>query len=208
MDESRRERKKRQTRRLIAETAIRLFAEQGYEQTTVAQIAAGADVATKTFFNHFPGKEAVLFPETGRNGALAVEVITNRKPGETVPEVLSRAYEAMLADFHTNGLGHDDHVPLEVYARLIMTVPALQARALHLAHAEQKEIAAALRAAYPDLLDPISAAAVVGALAGAAQAAALTSLEAGQSEEDFWKALRRGIDIALSGLPGEGRDRG
>ncbi|MFE0019446.1 TetR/AcrR family transcriptional regulator [Amycolatopsis sp. NPDC059021] len=202
MDESRRERKKRQTRRLIADTAIRLFSEQGYEQTTVAQIAAAADVATKTFFNHFPSKEAVLFPDTGRNAAVAVEVIAGRKPGEPVADLLARAYEAMLAGYRAESAGRDDRTLMELYTRLIMTVPALQAKALRLEFAEQRTIAGALREAYPDTLDAISAAAVVGAMAGAVQGAALTSLEAGQSEKDFWKAMRRGIDIGLYGLGG------
>ncbi|MFD9890432.1 TetR/AcrR family transcriptional regulator [Amycolatopsis sp. NPDC059027] len=202
MDESRRERKKRQTRRLIAETAIRLFSEQGYEQTTVAQIATAADVATKTFFNHFPSKEAVLFPDTGRNAAVAVEVIADRKPDEPVADLLARAYEAMLADHRAESAGRDDRELRELYTRLIMTVPALQARALRLEFAEQRTIAAALLRACPDVLDAISAAAVVGAMVGAVQGAALTSLEAGQSEKDFWKAMRRGIDIGLYGLGG------
>ena len=58
--EGRRERKKRQLRAHIYETARQLFLKQGYEATTVAQIAEAADVAPATFFNHFASKSAVL----------------------------------------------------------------------------------------------------------------------------------------------------
>ncbi|GAA5035370.1 TetR/AcrR family transcriptional regulator [Actinopolymorpha pittospori] len=200
MDETRRERKKRQTKELLAETAIRLFGEQGYEQTTVAQIASAADVATKTFFNHFPSKEDVLFADTLRRGRVPLDVIADRQPGETVADLLIRAYEAMLADFRVQGVGRDDPALVETYTHLLMTVPALQAKALHLMFDVQREVATALANACPDELDPISAAAAVGALMGATQGVGLASLELGQSEEEFWVSMRRGIDVAVQGL--------
>ena len=58
--EGRRQRKKRQLRAQIYETARQLFLKHGYEATTVAQIAESADVAPATFFNHFASKSAVL----------------------------------------------------------------------------------------------------------------------------------------------------
>lgn len=57
---SRRERKKRETRRRLMEAALRLFREHGYADTTVEQIAEAADVAKSTFFNYFETKEAIL----------------------------------------------------------------------------------------------------------------------------------------------------
>ena len=58
--EGRRQRKKRQLRAHIYETARQLFLKYGYQATTVAQIAEAADIAPATFFNHFPSKSAVL----------------------------------------------------------------------------------------------------------------------------------------------------
>ncbi|MBX9400314.1 TetR/AcrR family transcriptional regulator [Lysobacter sp. BMK333-48F3] len=58
--EPRRARKRDQTRDRIAETAHRLFERDGYDAITMEQIAAEADVARGTLYNHFPVKEAVL----------------------------------------------------------------------------------------------------------------------------------------------------
>lgn len=57
----RRESKKLATREHLVESAVKLFTERGYQATTVADIAAGAGVAARTFFGYFPTKEAVLF---------------------------------------------------------------------------------------------------------------------------------------------------
>lgn len=62
MDEnlSRRERKKQVTRQRLLAAALRLFQKQGYDATTVEQVAEAADVAKGTFFNYFETKEAIL----------------------------------------------------------------------------------------------------------------------------------------------------
>jgi AcrR family transcriptional regulator len=55
-----RERKKLRTRRLIADAAARLFAERGYEQVTVADVARAAEVSEQTVYNYFQGKEQLV----------------------------------------------------------------------------------------------------------------------------------------------------
>jgi AcrR family transcriptional regulator len=56
-----RERKKRRTRVAILDSAIHLFWQQGYEATTITQIAETADVAPSTVFKYFPTKVAMVF---------------------------------------------------------------------------------------------------------------------------------------------------
>ena len=55
-----RERKKAKTRAAIQTQALRLIAEQGYEATTVEQIAEAAEISPSTFFRYFPTKEDVV----------------------------------------------------------------------------------------------------------------------------------------------------
>ncbi|GAA4203001.1 TetR/AcrR family transcriptional regulator [Actinocatenispora rupis] len=197
MDDSLRERKKRQTRQALAAAALRLFTEQGYERTTVAQIAAAADVSVRTLFNHFPTKDDVLFGNDEHAAEIPVRVIAGRRPRESVSALLVRAYEEMLADNRVNGLGTDTAV-LAGYVRLVTTVPALQARALRSNHQLQRRMAYALVEVAPEL-DLVGAAAMIGAVAGAAQAAAFMSMELGQSDRQFWAALRRGVETAVRG---------
>ncbi|MBX6767891.1 MAG: TetR family transcriptional regulator, partial [Actinomadura rubrobrunea] len=86
-----RERKKRRTRRAIASAALRLFAERGYEETTIADIADAADVSPRTFFGYFPTKEDVVFAEVDDRLAEVRERLARRVPGETPLETVRRA---------------------------------------------------------------------------------------------------------------------
>lgn len=59
-DGNRRERKKEKTRQTIVDAALALFQQQGFDATTMEQIAGEADVAKGTLYNHFPSKEAII----------------------------------------------------------------------------------------------------------------------------------------------------
>src|ERR1700742_2239647 len=56
-----RERKKERTRKTIVDVAIGLFAEQGYAETTLVQVAEAAEIAPSTFFKYFPTKAHIVF---------------------------------------------------------------------------------------------------------------------------------------------------
>ena len=60
MTEGLRERKKRLTRRQLADTAARMFVERGFDAVRVAEVAAACGVSEKTVFNYFPTKEALV----------------------------------------------------------------------------------------------------------------------------------------------------
>lgn len=62
-----------ETRRTLAEHAIRMFRDQGFEETTVEEIAAAAGVSARTFFLHFPTKAAAAFPDHEERVAIFVE---------------------------------------------------------------------------------------------------------------------------------------
>lgn len=85
-----RERKKQQTRELIAETARALFAERGFEAVTVAEVARTADVAEKTVFNYFQTKEDLVYWRLETFEEELLEAIRDRKPGESALAAFAR----------------------------------------------------------------------------------------------------------------------
>jgi AcrR family transcriptional regulator len=91
-----RERKKQRTREQIVEAAMGLFAERGYHATTIADIAAAADVAPRTFFAYFPSKEAVVFHSVDRDLAALASALRDRLPGETAFDALRRWIDAIF----------------------------------------------------------------------------------------------------------------
>ena len=89
-----RERKKRRTRETIVSVATTLFAEQGYEATTTAQIADAADVSSSTFFKYFPTKADVVFSLFDAVIESAEERVLGRPAGEQA----TRAVVAWIAE--------------------------------------------------------------------------------------------------------------
>lgn len=189
----RRERKKQRTRQALVEAAVRLFQEKGYEQTTVAEIAAAADVTARTFFLHFPTKEDVLLANAQVRADIGLRVLAQRRPGEDAAEVLTRAVEEMIANTWRTDLPSG---LAGLRARLLVSSPAVQARLLQRLLAVQAELADALQRAYPEELDRVDAAALVGAVTGAVGAAALASLRQGETPEQVRDAMRRAAGIA------------
>src|SRR5918992_5924968 len=102
MPEGLRERKKQRTREQIVEAAMRLFAERGYQATTIADIAEAADVAPRTFFSYFPSKEAVVFHKVDRDLEGLASALRERLPGENAFDALRRWIEGMFVELETN----------------------------------------------------------------------------------------------------------
>jgi AcrR family transcriptional regulator len=94
-----RERKKQRTREQIIEAAMCLFAERGYQATTIADIATAADVARRTFFSYFPSKEAVVFHNVDRDLDGLASALRDRLPGETAFDALRRWIDARFDEW-------------------------------------------------------------------------------------------------------------
>jgi AcrR family transcriptional regulator len=125
-----RERKKQQTRRLIAETARGLFAERGFDAVTVAEVARAADVAEKTVFNYFPTKEDLFYSGMEAFEERLLGAIRDREPGETVLGAFRRFVLEPQGVFAMKGPGtaREATERLENVTRVITESPALRAR--------------------------------------------------------------------------------
>jgi AcrR family transcriptional regulator len=91
-----RERKKRATRAAIAATARRLFAERGFDDVTVAEVAAAAEVSEKTVFNHFATKEDLAFAWGEVRSKQLLADIAQRPAGTSVLDVFRATTDAMI----------------------------------------------------------------------------------------------------------------
>jgi len=192
-----RERKRQQTRQELIGAAMRLFEENGYERTTVAEITSAAGVSAKTFFNYFASKDEVLFPHLSRRIDAAVALIARRGPAEPMADVLVAAMQHMLADALTEEV---EGGLAAIRLPMIMSVPAVQAATLHRYFLAETQLADALHRAYQNTLDLVEAAAVIGSVMGAAIAAALVSLQEGATAERLSAAVERAVEIAIHGV--------
>lgn len=192
-----RERKRERTRQALVDAATDLFDRDGYDETTVADIAARADVGTRTFFSYFASKEELLFPAAmDARVQAAVDAIATRRADEQPADVLLRA----LRDVGENDPDMVSRLAA-VRMRLVQTVPAVRRRALQVQLDGEQEIARRLHAAFAEDLDEAGAAALVGAFVGAV-AGALRVLLAdpdtvAAGQDRIGARVREATDVAL-----------
>jgi AcrR family transcriptional regulator len=122
-----RARKKEQTRRLIADTARRLFAERGFDAVTVAEVARAADVAEKTVFNYFARKEDLFYSGMEAFEDRLLGALRERDPGETVLAAFRRFLLQPQGVFAIEG-GEEATRQLRTVTRVITDSPSLVAR--------------------------------------------------------------------------------
>ncbi|MFJ9413839.1 TetR/AcrR family transcriptional regulator [Streptomyces sp. NPDC101227] len=84
----RRERKKAQTRKALADAAVRLFTERGFDSVGVREVAEAADVSLSTLFKHFPSKEALVFDLDADVESALVAAVRDRAPGQSALHAL------------------------------------------------------------------------------------------------------------------------
>jgi AcrR family transcriptional regulator len=111
-----RERKKQRTRDTIARAALQLFAERGYDETTLAEIAEAAEVAPRTIFAHFESKEDILFSDEGGIFNELKRRLDERPAGTTTVDALREFVACMKTP------DEDD----KLRKKVIMATPALQ----------------------------------------------------------------------------------
>ncbi|MET9266087.1 helix-turn-helix domain-containing protein [Amycolatopsis sp. NPDC004079] len=92
----RRERKKAATRQKIADTALRLFLERGYDEVGIRDIAAEADVAVTTVFSHFASKEALVFEQDSNFEENLRGAVEGREPEEPLIPALRGEIQALV----------------------------------------------------------------------------------------------------------------
>jgi AcrR family transcriptional regulator len=124
----RRERKKAATRQALADAALELFLDRGFDAVTVAEVADAADVSVTTLFKHFPSKEALLFDEDGDREADLTGAVTGRAEGEPVLDALQRWFSERLdaPPRRLGGQGTPTREDMERFGELLGSTPSLR----------------------------------------------------------------------------------
>ncbi|MER8103109.1 TetR/AcrR family transcriptional regulator [Kitasatospora sp. NPDC094016] len=134
-----RELNKRRTREAISHAATRLFIDQGFDRTTIAEVATAAGVAKMTVTNHFPRKEDLLLDLHEEIVGRLARAVAERAPGESALAALRRDCLAGL-DRHDPRLGFSG----PAFARTVADSPALVARLRELHEQSEAALAEAL----------------------------------------------------------------
>lgn len=138
-----RERKKARTREALQEAATERFARQGFDRTTVEEIAEACEVSPRTFFRYFPTKEDVLFADASAKRERLLAEIAERPPNEAAFTALRAAMRALAADYA------DDRAALVTRSQIVAESPHLRAYKAEHQHGWEADVVDALERRAP-----------------------------------------------------------
>ncbi|GAA3174422.1 MULTISPECIES: TetR family transcriptional regulator [Streptomyces] len=136
-----RARKKQRTRDALIRAALELFTAQGYEATTVDEIAAAVDVSQRTFFRYFSNKEEVTFAAQEMVEARFLEEL-RRRPADEAP--LTALHSSVMAAWDDVAASIEPIIPVELHMRvyqMIESTPALLAAHMQRSCGLEEEVA-------------------------------------------------------------------
>jgi AcrR family transcriptional regulator len=205
-----RERKKAKTRLAISNVATKMFIERGFDDVTVAEVAAAADVSVATIFNYFETKEELFFDREGEGIAAQRRCILERQAGETITSALHRGYLAAIdvrvPDLMARGAS---------FLRTIEASAALRARArlgfekaeATLAQTIAEETEAVAGDPTPQLVASMLVA-IQRTLVEGARAAALRGDPVAPTKRKLRQACDRAFALLEGGVRGYGKKKG
>ncbi|MEU1625238.1 TetR family transcriptional regulator [Streptomyces sp. NPDC020096] len=193
-----RERKKQRTRDALTRAAMELFTTQGFERTTVDEIAESVEVSQRTFFRYFSNKEqaALALEELIEDRFMAS--LRERPATETPLEALRRA---VLGTWDDVSAAIHEVVPIDLYMRMYHVIEAtpalLSARMRRQAEMERRITAEIARREGLDPAVDLRPRVLVAAFGGVIQAA---SGHWGQCDDESVEQMRRSFDEHLTAL--------
>jgi len=187
-----RERKKAKTRAAIQEHALRLIHEQGYDETTVEQIADAAEVSPSTFFRYFPTKEDVVMYDAF--DPLLIEAFRAQPAGLGPIQAMRAAIRTIFGS-----LPHEEIERQRERATLVFSVPELRAAMLDQITDTGQLFIGLLAERMGRSPDDFEVRVVLGALMGAMMGAMLPVLQ--DPKADFYKLMDAGLAYMEAGMP-------
>ncbi|MBT2526152.1 TetR family transcriptional regulator [Streptomyces sp. ISL-99] len=194
-----RERKKQRTYRVISDAAIALFLEKGFDQVSVAEVAAAAEISKPTLFRYFPAKEDLALHRFADHEDEAARVVAaGRAEGLSPLDALHRHFLAGL-DRREPVTGLSDDADVLAFHRLLYGTPSLVARLHAYVRRSEQALAAALDG--PD--DPIAARLAAGQIVAVQRILAEENwrrIEAGERADDVLPGAVAAAGLAFGQL--------
>jgi AcrR family transcriptional regulator len=187
-----RERKKAKTRLAIREHAMALFKDQGYDKTTVEQIAAAAEVSPSTFFRYFPSKEEVVLQDD--YDALLIAAFHAQQVGVPPLQALRNAISEVFLSMPKGQQAQEAE-----RIRLMTEVPELRARMLAQVSEMIQMLAEAVAERVGRQSDDFEVRTFAGALVGVALGIAASSGD--DPGNDYLRQFDRALALLEAGLP-------
>ncbi len=187
-----RERKKAKTRLAIREHAMALFKDQGYDKTTVEQIAAAAEVSPSTFFRYFPSKEEVVLQDD--YDALLIAAFHAQQVGVPPLQALRNAISEVFLSMPEGQQAQEAE-----RIRLMTEVPELRARMLAQVSEMIQMLAEAVAERVGRQSDDFEVRTFAGALVGVALGIAASSGD--DPGNDYLEQFDRALALLEAGLP-------
>jgi AcrR family transcriptional regulator len=197
-----RERKKLETRQLLTEIALRLFAERGFEQVTVADIAAAANVSQKTVFNYFETKEDLALKGREEVEMELIRAVRDRGREEPVLAVVRKHVLAIAERMRALPAEHRD-----AFRRVVATTPSVHARMRQMSLRSEDELALVLAAetgAPSNDVKPRIVASVIGVLARLAFGMTGSQDTKRRSHVEIVSSINGAFDLLEQGLANYG----
>jgi AcrR family transcriptional regulator len=151
------ERTRERTRREIADAAGQLFIEKGYTATTVKDIAAAADVSSRTFFRYFPSKEDVVTALASSSMDTTLDLLAQHDKGDSLLSALKTVLHATVTRVA------EDPEPARKFQGLLRDTPELRGRWLEEQRRNRDRLAEALSPWFTKRSNPMAAQLAAGA---------------------------------------------
>ena len=122
----RRERNKRERRRRLEDAALELFEREGFDKTTIEQIAVEAELAPRTFFSYFATKDDLVLADYSERLERILTELEQRPADERAWDALRASFAAVAADYES------EHDRIRRRFMIMASNPSVFARSLHL----------------------------------------------------------------------------
>jgi AcrR family transcriptional regulator len=190
---NRHEQRRRSTHEALRQAALKRFAHKGFANVTVTELAREAGVTERTFFRHFPTKEAVLFQDYETQLEWLAEALAQRPPSESLFDAVLASVAAFPHDLEVVRQAATARAELISAERIAGHLRVVQSSFAHV-------LTDFVRARNPDLANLDLVAEVAGSVIAAALVAAVENWGRGGCSGDLGADVAASLDLVRSGL--------